>query len=75
MKGNLEVQICRVSLLSDMVDEELVKYLDYHRKMEQWREVEPLDWKTRPYPEIPKSTLKDRMKLLRQEMIKLDKLL
>lgn len=58
-----------------MVDEELTRYLEYHREMTEWRKVELLDWKTKPWPEVPKSELKDRMKLLRQEMIKLDKLL
>lgn len=75
MKNSLEVQICRVSLISDMVDEELARYLDYHRKMKEWEKTEPLDFSKHPYPGVPKSELKDRMKLLRQEMIKLDKLL
>lgn len=72
MKKSLEVQICRVSLLSDMVDEELAKYLDYHRKMEEWRKTEPRDWKTRP-ESVSKEKLKRLMLVLRQEMIKLDK--
>ncbi|MDR7856051.1 hypothetical protein [Tissierella sp.] len=75
MSKAIEVQICRVSLLSDMVDEELTRHLEFQRKMTEWEKVEPLDWRTRPYPEVPKSELKDRMKLLRQEMIKLDKML
>lgn len=73
-KKTIEVQICRVSLITDMVDEELARYFQYHREVEKWRLVEPLDWGKEPRP-ISKSILRDRMKMLRQEMVKLDKML
>lgn len=74
MKSNPEVQISRVSLLSDLVNEELVEYLEYHGKMEEWGKAESLDWATRPGA-VSKEKLKRLMLVLRQEMIKLDKLL
>lgn len=70
----IEKQICMVSLFTDIVDRELKKYLAYHRELKKWSEKGMQDWSTRPN-EVPKSRLKDRMKILRQEMIKLDKML
>lgn len=70
----IEKQICMVSLFTDIVDRELKKYLAYHRELKKWEEKGMQDWNTRP-KEVPKSRLKDRMKILRQEMIKLDKML
>lgn len=74
MEGNVEVQICRVSLLTDMVNEELARYLKYHKEMEKWKETEPLDWKNEP-DFVSKERLKRLMLVLREEMIKLDKIL
>ena len=71
----MEKQVERVKLLSSMVDEELDIYLTYYKEYQDWQEKKPLDWRNKPCPEVPKSKLKDRMKLLRQETIKLEKML
>lgn len=75
MVNKVEHQLVRVSLLTDFVDEELANYLEKYRDLEEWKKINgENEWRNRPSLP-PKSFLMDRMKLLRQETIKLDKLL
>lgn len=71
---DLDKQIERVKMLTEMAEESINKYVESEEKYKNWKESEDKDWHNYPY-QMPKSEVKDRMKLLRQEMIKLDKML
>ena len=80
-------QIERVRLLMDLVEDSFkeqeahaIEYAEYEKRFETWeleKDLELQDWRTRPWPPAApsKDKLKREMLMLRQETIKLGKML